>query len=156
ADAQLLAEEDVTASTPVDTVFHRPQQAFATDDVALAVRLGELVVVSQLDMIAYRNPGYFAGAREWEDFRRASRAGPAASERVVVFSEHTRGELISDALVEAERIRVVPPGLDHVLSAAQQRPAALERGPERFLLCLGTDFRHKNRPFGLRVLASLR
>src|SRR5207253_2719812 len=129
-ETELLTEEDVQAGTPPSMLFHRPQQTFSSDDVALALHLGERVVVSQLDMIAYRNPGYFAGAREWEDFRRASRQGLAASERVVVFSEHTRGELISDALVEAERIRVVPPGLDHVLGAAQQRPAALERGPE--------------------------
>ncbi|MGD1058335.1 MAG: glycosyltransferase [Solirubrobacteraceae bacterium] len=86
----------------------------------------------------------------------------SASERVVVFSEHTRRELLADALVEDGRIRVVAPGLDHQASSEQRRPANL-RGAggghsldDGFLLCLGTDFRHKNRLFALRLLAALR
>jgi len=118
-------------------------------------------VLSQLDLIAYRNPGYFADADVWEDYRRASRHGLSAAERVVVFSDHTRRELLSDALVEDARIRVVPPGLDHRTAGEPRRPAAPEDGHEEsladgFLLCLGTDFRHKNRVFALRLLASLR
>jgi glycosyltransferase involved in cell wall biosynthesis len=155
-ETELLAEEGISAATPPSTVFHRPQQTFSTGDVSLAVQLGQHVVISQLDMIAYRNPGYFEGLPAWEDFQRSSRQGLAASERVVVFSEHTRGELLSDALVEPSRIRVVPPGLDHVLDAKQRRPASLARDGGNFLLCLGTDFRHKNRVFALGLFRSLR
>ena len=85
---------------------------------------------------------------------------------MVVFSDHTRRELISDALVEDERIRVVAPGLDHPMPAPPRRPAALGQSagePDSadgdlsgFLLCLGTDFRHKNRVFALALLAALR
>jgi glycosyltransferase involved in cell wall biosynthesis len=185
---EILAVEEVTAETPRSAVFHRPQQAFSPGDVALAVTLGERIVLSQLDLIAYRNPGYFADADAWEGFRRASRHGLAAAERVVVFSEHTRRELIADALVAAERVRVVPPGLDHRGPGEPRRPARLDTrrggdgrradaddlaaeprarpgpgpgpGPGEdltgFLLCLGTDFRHKNRLFALRLLATLR
>jgi glycosyltransferase involved in cell wall biosynthesis len=159
---ELLAAEDVDSHTPRSTVFHRPQQAFSPGDVALAHTLGERVVLSQLDLIAYRNPGYFADAGSWADYRRASRHGLAAAERVVVFSEHTRRELLSDALVEPERVKVVAPGLDHRTSGEPRRPAALGEGGEEgsplaagFLLCLGTDFRHKNRLFALRLLGSL-
>ncbi len=125
------------------------------------MRLGERIVLSQLDLIAYHNPGYFPDAASWQDYRRASRHGLSAAERVVVFSEHTRRELLSDALVDAERVRVVPPGLDHQVHVQARLPAALAdaeaplaRGG--FLLCLGTDFRHKNRLFALRLLAALR
>jgi glycosyltransferase involved in cell wall biosynthesis len=152
---EILAVEDVTADTPRSGVFHRPQQAFSPGDVALAVTLGERVVLSQLDLIAYRNPGYFADTGAWEDFRRASRHGLAAAERVVVFSEHTRRELITDALVAEERVRVIPPGLDHRGTGQSRRPAGLDC-EDGFLLCLGTDFRHKNRLFALRLLAALR
>jgi glycosyltransferase involved in cell wall biosynthesis len=115
-------------------------------------------VISQLDLIAYRNPGYFDEAATWEDYRAASRHGLSAAERVVVFSEHTRGELIADALVEDSRITVVPPGLDHRAPSEPRRPAALGTPAPLpgFLLCLGTDFRHKNRVFALRLLSALR
>jgi glycosyltransferase involved in cell wall biosynthesis len=65
---------------------------------------------------------------------------------VVVFSDHTRRELLSDALVEEARIRVVPPGLDHrTAQPTPQRPAGLDddhaNSPaDGFMLCLGTDF----------------
>jgi glycosyltransferase involved in cell wall biosynthesis len=160
-ETELLAAEDVDSQTPKSDVFHRPQQTFTPSDVALALALGERVVISQLDLIAYRNPGYFADAATWQDYRAASRHGLSAAERVVVFSEHTRGELLSDALVEPARVRVVAPGLDHRAPGEPLRPAALDAGAAAalaagFLLCLGTDFRHKNRLFALRLLAALR
>ena len=158
---EILPAEGLDLATPRSTVFHRPQQTFSPGDVALAMALGERFVLSQLDLIAYRNPGYFADADAWQDYRRASRHGLSAAERVVVFSDHTRRELLSDALVEDARIRVVPPGLDHRAAGELQRPQAFDADAEKsladgFLLCLGTDFRHKNRVFALRLLASLR
>jgi glycosyltransferase involved in cell wall biosynthesis len=155
-DTEILAFERVDASTPASTVFHRPQQTFTAGDVALATQLGERFVLSQLDLIAYRNPGYFADADAWQDYRRASRHGLSAAERVVVFSEHTRRELLADALVADDRIGVVAPGIDHRVSGQQRRPAALSPDEHGYLLCLGTDFRHKNRVFAMRLLASLR
>jgi len=158
---EILAAEDLDPATPRTTIFHRPQQTFSPGDVALALALGERFVLSQLDLIAYRNPGYFADFDTWEDYRRASRYGLSAAERVVVFSDHTLRELLSDGLVAEERIRIVPPGLDHRTSGQPQRPVAPEDGGEAslsgsFMLCLGTDFLHKNRIFALRLLAALR
>ncbi len=158
---ELLAAEEVDATTPRTVVFHRPQQTFSPSDVGLALTLGERFVISQLDLIAYRNPGYFGDAAAWEDFRAASRHGLSAAERVIVFSEHTRDELTADALVERARIAVVPPGLDHRAPGEPLAPAAFAAGEADapapgFLLCLGTDFRHKNRLFALRLLAALR
>ncbi|HEX5851730.1 MAG TPA: glycosyltransferase, partial [Solirubrobacteraceae bacterium] len=171
-ETEVLAAEELDPDTPKSTVFHRPQQAFSPGDVALATALGERVVLSQLDLIAYRNPGYFADAGAWQDYRRASRHGLSAADRVVVFSEHSRRELVADALVEDERVRVVPPGLDHRSPGEARRPAALDAHSNRggadggtggtdsladgFLLCLGTDFQHKNRLFALRLLTALR
>jgi glycosyltransferase involved in cell wall biosynthesis len=155
---ELLAAEGLAASTPRSAVFHRPQQTFSPSDVALALALGERFVLSQLDLIAYRNPGYFDDAATWQDYRAASRHGLSAAERVVVFSKHTREELLADALVDEARLSVVPPGLDHRAAGAPSRPAKLAEGMTApgFLLCLGTDFRHKNRVFALRLLGALR
>jgi glycosyltransferase involved in cell wall biosynthesis len=161
-ETELLAAEELDPETPRSAVFHRPQQTFSPSDVGLALTLGERFVISQLDLIAYRNPGYFAEAATWLDYRAASRHGLSAAERVVVFSEHTRDELTADALVDSARIRIVPPGLDHRTPGEPVRPAGLDtadRGdspPDGFLLCLGTDFRHKNRVFAMRLLGALR
>lgn len=164
-DAEVLSTEELRTDTPRSAVFHRPQQTFSSDDVRLACSLGERFVVSQLDLIAYRNPSYFADTDAWHAAQRATRQGLAAAERVVVFSQHTRQELIADALASEERIRVIPPGLDHRVAGEPRPPAALDRsralagadgGAPGYLLCLGTDFRHKNRVFALRLLAALR
>ena len=193
-ETEILAVEDVDETPPPSALFHRPQQAFSQADIALAWRLGERVVLSQLDLIAYRNRDYFADADTWEDYRRASRHGMIAAERVLVLSEHTRGELLDEGLVEAERIAVIAPGLDHRFREQPHRPPRLsaragegdgadaqsenaheqdenahgqdedaheqgegEGAPEPgFLLCLGTDYHHKNRVFALRLLAALR
>lgn len=157
---ELLAVRSIDAATPLSTIFHRPQQVFGVQDMRLALRLGERMVLNQLDLIAYRNPGYHADATAWHSYRRVSRQALAAADRVVVFSGHTRKELLSDELVDAERVRIVPPGLDHPATGPDRRPAGLDAAsaldPDLFLLCLGTDFRHKNRLFALRMLASLR
>jgi glycosyltransferase involved in cell wall biosynthesis len=162
---ELLPIGSIGTSTAPSTIFHRPQQAFEPADLRLALRLGERVVVNQLDLIAYRNPGYHRDRTAWESYRRVTRQALAAAERIVVSSNHTRSELLSDELADEQRIRIVPPGLDHPPPGEGRRPARLngiratktalaEDTP--FLLCLGTDFRHKNRLFALRLLASLR
>jgi glycosyltransferase involved in cell wall biosynthesis len=155
-DTEILDARKVARDTPKSAVFHRPVQTFSHEDVALACDLGEQIVLSQLDLIAYSNPGYFPDTFAFEDYRRASRHGMAAAERVVVFSEHTRAEMLAEDLVEDERIRVVPPGLDHHSTAEPRRPIGLEQSVESgFLLCLGADYTHKNRVFALRLLAEL-
>jgi glycosyltransferase involved in cell wall biosynthesis len=160
-ETEILAVEDIADDTPRSDLFHRPQQAFSQADIALAWQLGERVVLSQLDLIAYRNRDYFADADAWEDYRRASRHGMIAAERVLVLSEHTRGELLEEGLVEAERIAVIAPGLDHRSQGQPHRPPRLSTQDDGayepgFLLCLGTDYRHKSRVFALRLLAALR
>jgi glycosyltransferase involved in cell wall biosynthesis len=159
---ELLSEERIDDATPPSVIVHRPQQTFAAEDVELALRLGQRMVLSQLDLIAYDNPGYFPDAAAWAAFRRASRHGMSAADRVVVFSGHTCRQLMADALVDENRVRILPPGLDHEVGD-ERRPQALNTalqdqdgdGSHSYLLCLGTDFRHKNRVFSLRLLSEL-
>jgi glycosyltransferase involved in cell wall biosynthesis len=155
----LLSAERIARATPRSALFHRPQQMFETEDLRVALRLGERLVLNQLDLIAYRNPGYHADAVAWERHRRVTRQSLAAADRVIVFSRHTEADLLSDELAEEQRVRVVPPGLDHrpltsELAPGGEQTARLESSP--FLLCLGTDFRHKNRIFAIRLLRELR
>jgi glycosyltransferase involved in cell wall biosynthesis len=165
-DTSVLATDEIDRDTPRSTIFHRPQQVFETADLRLALRLGERLVLNQLDLIAYRNPGYHADAAAWRRHRRVGRQALAAADRVIVSSNHTRLELLSDELTTQERVCVVPPGLDHASPANSQAPIIATGSSDAddplpadlmpFMLCLGTDFRHKNRVFALRLLAELR
>jgi glycosyltransferase involved in cell wall biosynthesis len=177
---ELLPAAALDAGTPRTAVFHRPHQVFEAEDLRHALRLGERIVLSQLDLIAYRNPGYHASHAAWQRHRRVTREALAAADRVVVSSAHTRHELLADELLDEERVRIVPPGLDHGAvslpeGAQESEPGESERAPgdaaagggprldapaleepPGFLVCLGTDFTHKNRLFALRLLAALR
>jgi glycosyltransferase involved in cell wall biosynthesis len=162
---ELLSVERIDRDTPRSAVFHRAQQVFETEDLRIALRLGERLVLNQLDLIAYRNPVYHADATAWRRYRRVTRQALAAADRVVVSSRHTEDELLSDELVDAQRVRVVPPGLDHRESHDKRDPMPsqdvppdpLQKLAERpYMLCLGTDFRHKNRVFALRLLDEMR
>jgi glycosyltransferase involved in cell wall biosynthesis/GT2 family glycosyltransferase len=150
-------EDDVGA--PSDVV-HRPFQVVTPLDLTLLRRLGRRVVLTQQDLIAYRNPGYFADHAEWDGYRRLTRQALAAADRVAFFSEYAASDAAAEDLVDRARARVVHIGVDHALlrrapvSRAPAVPADL--GARPFLLCLGTDFLHKNRPFALEVLRVLR
>jgi glycosyltransferase involved in cell wall biosynthesis len=161
--AEILAVEEVDEQTDKSAVFHRPLQAFSPGDVSLGLSLGERVVLNQLDLIAYRNRGYFPDETSWESYMQAGRHAMAAAERVVVFSEHTRGDLLVNMLVEPERIRVIPPGLNHRFEGEPRRPSGLAADKTAadleqlgFLLCIGADYEHKNRVFALELLAELK
>jgi glycosyltransferase involved in cell wall biosynthesis len=169
AHAELLPIEDVTPDTEPTGVVHRPHQVFGPSDLDLLVSLGRRAVVSQLDLIAYRNPGYFPDRGAWLRYQRVAREALAAADRVIVFSRHTLDDMQADELIEPERARIVPPGIDHAGPPEERPPGGLsDRLPEvgdgeqgqggggaPYLLCLGTDFAHKNRVFALALLHEL-
>jgi hypothetical protein len=120
---------------------------------------GERQVITHQDLIAYRNPGYFPGYPQWERYQRLTRHALALADMVVFFSHHAAKDALSEDLVDPGRVQVVYIGVDHAdqAPANAQPPAGAEALVETpFLLCLGTDFRHKNRVFALRVLEKLR
>jgi glycosyltransferase involved in cell wall biosynthesis len=83
----------------------------------------------------------------------------AVADAVVFISEHAAGEAMAEELVEERQVRVVPNGVDHepVGGGVDPRPpAAFDPDGGPFLLCLGVDFRHKNRVFALELYEELR
>jgi hypothetical protein len=141
-------------------VVHRPHQVSAPADLAFLAGLADRLVVTHQDLISFHNPAYFSSEPAWEGYRALTRRALGAADRVLFFSEHVRADALTEELVEPDRAEVIPIGVDHALVGAQPSPVAPpEAGalPEaaEVVLCLGTDFRHKNRVFALRVVAEL-
>jgi GT2 family glycosyltransferase/glycosyltransferase involved in cell wall biosynthesis len=141
-------------------VVHRPFQVNNDDDLQFLARLGERLVVTNQDLIGFHNPSYFRDADAWQGYRRITRSAFALADHVVFFSGHARGDALAEDLVEPGRASVVHIGVDHTCADSGEQPLP-PRGAERLpegaeaILCLGTDFRHKNRVFALRVLEQL-
>ena len=121
--------------------------------------IGHRLVITHQDLIAFHNPAYHAGFEQWLEHRAVTRTALAAADRVAFFSRHARSEAIAEELVDPPRARVVLLGTDHRITAAQaasRAPSGADRWADRpFLLCLGTDFLHKNRVFAIRLLAAM-
>jgi glycosyltransferase involved in cell wall biosynthesis len=142
-------------------VVHCPHQVYSTHDIRLFDLLGDRIVITHQDQLLYRNESYFTTIEQWtwEDFRASSRIALDRAERVVFFSEHARRETLADGLGSRRRSVVVPIGVDHQVigQAAPRRPDWVgELGDRPFLLQLGSDLAHKNRPFTIALLRALR
>lgn len=157
----------LTLTTPDDLrgrinadVVHRPVQLNATADLSTLAQLGERLVITQQDLIGYYNPTYWRSLADWQEYRQLTRSALAAADRVVFFSAHARDEALGEELVEPHRATVVAIGVDHFARAGQEEAAAppgADRIPEdvEVMLCLGADYRHKNRVFALRIVDEL-
>ncbi|HEX3875250.1 MAG TPA: glycosyltransferase [Solirubrobacteraceae bacterium] len=157
---QLPYESAAAGGAARTDVVHRPSQVFSASDLALLLPLGQRIVVTHQDLIAYRIPGYHDSVENWQRYRRVTRETLAAADRVVFFSEHALADALADDLVDPGWASVVPIGVDHhVLSTGGgvgQRPAGLPDDDRPFLLCLGADLPHKNRAFAIALADALR
>ncbi len=156
---ELIAPADLKPGLEQTDVVHRPYQVSSLQDLDVLRRVGRRIVLTQLDNIALRNPGYFSGFDQWRDHWRLNWIALAAADQIVFLSRHAAEDARALGLVTEERVNVVAPevedsalGLDSPASA----PSGAERLGERpFLLCLGADYLHKNRVFAMRLLEAL-
>ena len=144
---------------PVADVVYRPFQLYDPTDLDRLRGWGEKLVLAQLDLIAFNNPGYFRDVRAWLRYRDGTRLALAVADGVAFLSDHSRRECRAAGLLAAgQSAEVVYMGIDHV---ALQDEGVPPRGlpqdvPARgFVLCLGADYRHKNRLFALGAFAAM-
>jgi glycosyltransferase involved in cell wall biosynthesis len=161
SDVELLPDAALSdAQTPKTVVAHRPVQVALPEDVDVLRALGERIVITQQDLIAYRTPAYHATPELWRQYRRATRLALAMSDAAVFFSRHALEDALADDLINPQRAEVIAIAAEHSITEAGggARPPQRMRelGPDGFLVCLGNDFRHKNRPFAIRLLQALR
>jgi GT2 family glycosyltransferase/glycosyltransferase involved in cell wall biosynthesis len=157
---ELVTREEALAVEP-DDIVHRPYQATNAEDLVVMAAFGERIVLTQLDLIAYRNPAYFRAAKDWTRFRELTHKALALADLVLFCTEEGARDALAEGLIDDRRTRVVALGADHRLTEAAPEPREPPGTPKGladapFLLCLGTDFLHKNRGFALRVFEALR
>jgi glycosyltransferase involved in cell wall biosynthesis len=141
-------------------LVHRPYQVNNPGDLTLLASLGERLVVTHQDLISYRNPYYFQDTSAWLAYRRLTRLALAVADHVVFFSAHVRDDALAEDLVDPGRATVVHIGVDHSREIGEAAPEPPSRAAELppnadLILCIGTDFHHKNRVFALRMLDEL-
>lgn len=149
--------EDAAHEALVKTdVVHRPSQFFTEHDLALLRPLGERMVITHQDLIAYRSPGPGTDPLVWEAVRLTARLTLGGCDHVVFFTEAARQDALRDDLVTDERSSVVPIGVDHHVARAEAPVAPDGFDPEPpYLLTLGADLPHKNLPFARRLADAL-
>ena len=82
-------------------VVHRPYQVSSQHDLDVLQELGDRIVISHLDLIAYSNPGYFPDFERWEAYRQITRRALALADRIVFISR----EAAADASAQRSRRR---------------------------------------------------
>ncbi len=119
------------------------------------------VVVSILDLIAYRAGSYHATGDDWLEYREALRAAIAAADGVTTISEDVadmlRLEGLPASVIGSCRSCTAP----STSRARKPRPYRASSPPRdriagEFVLCLGTDYAHKNRDLAIAVHRLLR
>jgi GT2 family glycosyltransferase/glycosyltransferase involved in cell wall biosynthesis len=159
---EILVSDELSdgRKVPRSLLVHRPYQVFDIAELDLLARLGERFVVTHQDLISYRNPGYARSFEDWDAFHRLTRLSLALADEVLFFSHHAAADALAEELVDERRAHVAHLGVDHQAApedSTPTRPTGLpESAEDAFLLCIGTNFRHKNRVFALDVLEALR
>ena len=157
-ETSVITYEQALATTGKTDLVHRPQQVFTVDDLELLRPLGRRLVITHLDLIAYHNPTYFAELAQWQRHLRATRIALAAgrSHPVLLLARPARRRAGGPGRHAAYERRGA--GIDQSAPSEgpMTQPKALADRDQPFLLCLGTDYAHKNRPFALKFAAELR
>jgi glycosyltransferase involved in cell wall biosynthesis len=143
-------------------VLHRTAQPDKDFDVDASRAVAKRVVISILDLIAYRAGSYHATSDDWLRYRSVLRDAVRRADGVTTISGDVAQVIGEERLsVEPDRVFPVLYGTEHLSGHEDAEfPAELAAQPDRvageFLFCLGTDYAHKNRDLAIGTLQELR
>jgi glycosyltransferase involved in cell wall biosynthesis len=152
AGVELLHPDELERGVERTDVVHRPSQPTEPKQLDWLHRLGERIVITHQDLIGYANPAYFDSYESWDEHRTLTRQALALADAAVFVSDYVRRDALAEELVDPGQAHVVAQGVDVAAVAPEAPVPAPAPG---FLLCLGADFRHKNRLFALRLFEEL-
>ena len=157
--AELITADYPTQLGPVD-VAHRPLQPDLDFAPSALRRAADRVVVSVLDLISYQIGSYHENEDAWLRRRDGLARAIRSVDAVTTISHDVKAMAELEHLpIESERVFVIPYGTEHLTGNEPARaPAALQAHPAiaaEFLLCMGTNYTHKNRDLAIAVLNEL-
>jgi glycosyltransferase involved in cell wall biosynthesis len=156
---RVRSAEDLAVVDYADVLYRpfHPDPAFRPRELrGVARRVG----VGVLDLIAYQIGAYAQSGDSWLAYRADLARAVSEVDAVTTISDDVREMILLERLpIEPSRVVSVPYGTQHLTGAEVLRPpsslpAAFVVAP--FLLCLGTNYSHKNRDVALRAHAELR
>jgi GT2 family glycosyltransferase len=139
-------------------LVHRPFQVYALEDLERLQHLSTRFIVAHLDSLSYSNPSYADSPEWWVKLRYFTQLTFASAAGIIFNSHTTRQEAAQQGLtVSEERSCVTYVGVDHILQTSTSKPPlqAETLREQPFILVLGANFKHKNRPYALRLLGEL-
>ncbi len=164
AGLEKLVDDVVTVSElkkrpqPAFDLIHRPFQVYSLEDLELLQQAAARFIVTHLDSLAYAMPDYAPDADWWAKLRHFTRLTFATCDGMAFISQEARQEAARQGLdLPQDRTCVTYVGVNHRLHQVQAKapPEAGQLLEQPFILMLGTNYRHKNRPFALRLFALL-
>ena len=156
-----MTESAVDGGNDSADIAFRPYQVHGqAEDLATLKSFAKRTIVWQLDLISFSNPFYHQDWERWHELRDLTRLALGTVDGVAVLSRDVlaQGQAIG-VLDDSRRTHVLSPGIDHRVSQPEPlKPASIPQDEtfSRFVLCLGTDYLHKNRSFSLRIFAHMK
>ncbi len=142
---------------PQFSLVHRPFQLQSLSDLVFLRTIAHRVIISVLDFIAFSSVGYAVNYADWERYRELIRLACEVADGVVFISQDAASDARHQGIyIEPERLSVLYPGTDYQWHTPDHEPPEKNRlPPVPFILVLGTNFRHKNRLYALKLLPIL-
>lgn len=164
--ARALLARDKVRIGPIETlgtadIAHRPYQPNEDFVPGFFRQYAQRVVVTVHDLISFHIGGYSGDPAAWRRYRAGMRTALRQVDGVVVVSEDVHRQLaLHRAPIPEESVFVVPNGTEHLTGEEKARPPEelFARGftAGEFILCLGTNYAHKNRDLAILSLKELR
>lgn len=136
----------------------RPYQVDHPVQLQWMRHMADVALVTQLDLIAYHNPGYFASDEVLRAYREITAATFDIVDGVAFISQHSMNEAAREGLLGGHHhCAVTHCGIDHRSDAQQPlRPAGAPGLREGFVLVLGAAYLHKHRMHAVETWRLLR
>lgn len=139
-------------------VVVRPYQVDHPVQLQWMRQMADVVVVSQLDLIAYHNPGYFGSDEALRAYREITAATFDVVDGVAFISRHSRDEAAREGLLARQHHwGITHCGIDH--RSDSERPVPPTAAPSLrpgFVLVLGASYLHKHRMHAVETWRLLR